>query len=393
MTAVRALVAVPLASLVAVLAIRAMIFIAPASHPLRVLEPMFGGHPTALTTSAMREIGASAAKGGQVPQSARQSLTLLASRSPLAPEPFLVDGTIAEMDSAGARAEPLFVAARTRDPRSEAARYFLATRYLKTGRIEAGLLETVALARLSERAAAPLVPALAAYAITPGAAPRLKHALDLSPRIRDGTLALLAQEPRNVDLVLALAPPTKRGAAPSDWQVQMINGFIKAGDLAAAERIWSRFSGVANRGLLYNPQFGDTVSFPPFNWELPASSAGVAEPADRGGLDVIYYGRADALLARQLLRLTPGSYRLAMRVQGTSGVSGLAWVVQCLSATQPIARVAVEPVAAGNVVATINVPANCPGQWIELRGQPTEAMATAELTISNLSLARAGAGS
>src|SRR5213075_2269622 len=93
----KALFVLPVALLVAIAAIRAMTFLSPADHPLRRLQPLFPGHPAAQMESAMRQIGASAAKGGGVPVSAHQAMLSAARTAPLAPDPFLVEGTIVQM--------------------------------------------------------------------------------------------------------------------------------------------------------------------------------------------------------------------------------------------------------------------------------------------------------
>jgi hypothetical protein len=284
----RTLVVVPVALLIAMIAIRAMTFVAPASHPLSRLQSWFPAHPEALIDLGMGEIGAAAARNGSVPPSARHAIATAARKAPLAAEPFLVEGTIAQMAGNGSRAEQLFLAARTRDPRAPAARYFLADRYLRTNRIAQGLLEMAVLARLSERASEPLGPALAAYARTPGAVPELRRFFRESPATRDLTLAILAEDPRNAALVLSLAPAAgTRQDPPPAWQGRLVQSLVASGDYAGADAVWRRITGVTNRGLLFNPRFRDTSAPPPFNWQLTSGSYGVAEPSGGGGLDVI----------------------------------------------------------------------------------------------------------
>ncbi|MCY7280408.1 MAG: hypothetical protein LH610_05835 [Sphingomonas bacterium] len=387
MTWARALVVLPLAALVSIGAIRAMTFVAPSDHKLRALEPAFGSHPEVLVNRAMGEIGTAAARGGSVPRSAREALESAARKSPLAPDPFLVEGTLADMANDPARAEQLFIAARTRNPRSQGARYFLAERYIKTNRILPGLVEAAALARLSERASEPLIPALAAYARSPGAIPELRRFFKLSPEVRDRTLALLAGDPRNAALILELAPESLSGAPTADWHGRLIQSLVTAGDYAGAEALWNRIAGVANRGLLYNPQFRDTLAPPPFNWQLGSGMAGVAEASDRGGLDVIYYGREEVSLASQLLRLVPGRYRLAMRVDGPSRASGMAWSVECVPGTNALLELPLGTVGRAVAEGAFDVPAaDCAAQMLQLRGRPGESSGIAQLTILDLKL-------
>lgn len=390
----RALVVLPLAALLMIGAVRAMTFVAPSDQPLRSLAPSFDGHPEAMTDSAMAEIGAAAARGADMPESARQGLAAVALKAPLAPDAFLVEGTVAQMAGDGARAERLFVAARTRNPRSEGARYFLAERYFKTNRIQAGLVEMAALARLSERASEPLVPALVAYAQTPGAIAELRRFFATEPVVRDRTLGLLAGDARNATLVLALMPDARPGAITGDWPQRLIRSMVVAGDYAGAEAMWVRLSGVARRGLLYNPQFRDLPAPPPFNWTYGSGSAGVAEPSGSGGLDVIYYGREDVSLASQMMRLAPGRYRLAMRIDGPSRADGVAWTVACYPDNKSIFQLPLGTVDKGVIAGTFVVPASgCAAQSIELRGRPPEVTETAQVSIFDLKLEPVAGGS
>ena len=383
----RAMVVLLFAGLLAFGAVRAMTFVAPLRHPLHTLAPVFASHPDALAESAMVGIGASAARGGTVPPSSRQAIARVARKAPLVPDPFLVEGAIAEMTGNPLRAERLFLAARARNPRSQGARYFLADRYLKTNRILPGLLELGALARLSERASQPLIPALAAYAQTPGAIAELRHFFKFAPATRESVLALLAEDSRNAPLILSLAPDPIKGAAPAEWHGRLIQSLIRSGDYAGADALWRRVAGVANRGLLFNPQFRMSSAPPPFNWQFSMGSAGVAEPSGSGGLDVIYYGRDEVTLASQLLRLVPGRYRLAMRVDGPSQASGLAWTILCAPGNKALLELPLGTVGKGPVAGVFAVPAaDCPAQAIELRGRPANSAATEQFTFFDLKL-------
>lgn len=385
----RGLIVLPIAFLLAVFAIRAMVFQAPADHPLHALQPMFPGHPQLLIDRAMSEIGAAAANGAGMPAAARQTMMIAGRKAPLAPTPFLVDGTIAQISGNDRRAEALFIAARLRDPRAPAARYFLADRYLRTNRIAAGLVEMAALARISEKASQPLAPALAAYARSPGAIPQLKQFFASAHATRDMTLEILSADPANADLVLALAPPLPlRQTPPPAWQVVLVRALVTAGNYAAAENIWRRINGITHRGLLYDPEFRDQSTAPPFNWQLASGSGGVAEASGAGGLDVIYYNREEVALATQLLRLGPGTYRLAMRVEAPVSANGLAWSIACDSGDhKPLLLLPLDPAHNGVVAGTFSIPAEaCAVQWIQLRGRPGDGSDTAQATISALRL-------
>ena len=384
----RAIVIIPVAILVAIFAIRAMAFVAPRDHPLSRLRPLFPTHSDELVERGMREIGSAAAKTNRIPASARLLIAQAAAQAPLAIEPFLVEGTVAQMNGAGPRAEALFLAAKKRNPRAPAPRYFLAGIYLQTDRISAGLAELSALSRLVANGSQPLGPALAAYAQTPGAVPRLQRFFQTAPELRDTTLSVLAGDAANATLIMSLAPASPvRQSPPPDWQGRLVQTLITAGDYSAADFVWRRIAGIANRGLLYDSQFRDRTAPPPFNWKLNSGSAGVAEASATGGLDVIYYGREEATLATQTLLLAPGLYSLAMRTKGEASSSGLAWSVSCVGSNNELLRLPLQSEGKGANGATFTVPSTgCGAQNIDLRGRPGDDPQTAQLTILNVSL-------
>jgi hypothetical protein len=334
----------------------------------------------------MAEIGAAAAKGGSVPEPARAAMRVVAVRDVFRPEPFLVEGTVAETAGDSARAERLFAEARRRDPRSAAARYFLAERYLRTGRVGQGLTELAVLSRLVEGSHAQIIPALVAFAKQPGSTAELQRFFNAAPSYRDAVLSELAAEPDNAELIVALAKPGGEPAT-ANWQGQIVGALVARGEYARAEAAWRKLSGAASRGLLYNPQFRPTGAAPPFNWSFPAGGAGLVEPASGGRLQVLYYGRENAVLASQLLLLAPGRYRLAMAIDGSGGDGALRWVVTCLPNNMVIARL---PLANGSVAGDFAVPAGCAAQRLELAGSAGEGDRQAELAIGRLRLTKVG---
>ena len=379
---IRPIAALGMAALLAFQVVRTALVAMPEERRPQLAQGLWPSHPTLLTERSMAEIGRAAATGGRVPPATVESIRLVARQAPLATEPFLIHGALAQMKGKDREAQRLYLQARHRDPRSRAARYFLAERYFRSGRIAPGLVEMAALSRLEPTAAAPFVPALVAYAQTPGAVPQLKAFFRTLPDAEPGILNALAEDARNADLVLTLA--TRAQGAPQEWQGKLITRLVEAGDYRKAYAVWSRVSGVRGAAGLYNPQFLDLSAPPPFNWALPNTSEGVAEPAEEGKLEVLYYGRANAVLASQLLLLPPGSYRLAMEVEGGEA-EGLQWALRCAGQEKPFAQLPLR--GKGRAEAAFTVPAgNCPAQWLELRGVAGDFPRTAELTIAGLQL-------
>ena len=308
-----------------------------------------------------------------------------AGKDPLAPEPFLVRGIQAQMAGDGGTAQRAFEAAQWRDPRSQAAAYFLADRYLQTGETKRGLIEVAAFARLSPNGAASIGPALAAYASNPANWPALKAMLASNPDLQNSTLVTLASSMATVPAVLALADPrAKPDQAP--WLTPLLTTLAAAGDYGKARALWAKASGSRADELIHDAGFSDKVAPPPFNWALTSSAVGIAEREAGGHLHVVFYGQQDGILASQLLLLTPGTYRLSTQLIGDRvRARSLNWSVWCDKAPTPIASTSLDGAASGW---TFRVPPGCPAQWLKLSGSSGDIAEQVDITIGALKLER-----
>lgn len=331
----------------------------------------------------MAQIGTLAARGDLPSPRLLQQVDEVATRAPLAEGPYLVAGAVAQTRGQLDRAERLFVEARERNPRSQAARYFLADRYLRTERTREALIEIATFARLAEGVET-LAPSLAAYARSPGAVVELKRLFQASPELEPVVLSQLASNAANADLVLALWSGRDR-LGSGDWQARLLSGLVDRGDLTGAYRAWQRFGGIGNpAGGLFNAQFEPSNAPPPFAWRYGAAG-GVAEPLGAGRLQLIYFGREDAVLAEQLLLLRPGRYRLGVQARGDVQPGALAWTLDCRSESLLLRL----PIRAGaRNEAEFTVPAGCTAQRLKLTGTAGDFPKSTEATLSALALER-----
>lgn len=345
------------------------------------------GHPQVMTQLALAEIGRSVAKGSVPEQAILDKARLVLAKAPLAPEPFLIEGTKALSVGETRRGEALLGEVIARDPRQPAARLLLADMYLREGRTRDGLRQIGALIRRLPAAASPILPALTQFAMQPGASDELREIFRREPQLRDHVLQELANDSKNAALVVSLAGPRGASAEPSEWQRRLIQSLVKDGRFDEAQRNWARFSGVALAPgtTLFNAEFRELPAPPPFNWALSSGAGGVAESAPGGGVHLLHYGREDSELAAQIVRLPPGRYRLQGRIEGGSNPEGLSWGIQCLPANRLIAA---QPIPRG--VLEFVVPASgCPAQEVQFRGSLADVPTTAEATVRSLSLTRA----
>ena len=383
---VRIIVVVVVAALVAIQVVRTALISDPSTRNT-IAPRLWASHPTLLTNRTMAEIGARAARGQTPPPEILRDVESIARKAPLAVEPYLVEGALAQIENRQEHAEQLFLAARMRDPRSAAARYFLADRYLRTVRIGPALAEIAALSRLYVEARAQFGPALATFAKMPGGVPQLRRFFRTSPELEPFVLAYLANDAKNADLVLALwgRRPVDPKAAPPDWQGLLIRKLVEQGQYAKAYTTWRRVAGIERgAGTIFNPGFRKMSAPPPFNWDFSATG-GVVEPAPGDRLQVIYYGRQDAVLAEQLLMLAPGRYQLAMDISGALGDGGeLAWALSCVPGTDVFFRLPID--RKGRIAGQLTVPQNCSVQRFRLTALPGPFPQSQEFAIGGLSL-------
>ena len=354
-------------------------------------------HPRVMLALAMAKIGEAAAAGkGPSAVSIARSMTA-ARRAPLAVEPFLIKGAIAQSEQRDDLAERLFVEAVRRDPRSAAARFFLSQRYLSSGRAGEGLHQASVLVRLVAGGSAALVPAIAVYAKSPEAVPTLRRMFASDHALRDAVLSDLAREADNYALIVALAGDqigTGDRLVTPGWQAQLLRALVERGDLKRAQALWLRISGLRTAPTgIFNPQFAKLDAPAPFNWTFGSGEYGFAEPAANASLQIIYYGRADSQLVGQTLLLAPGNYELRMRVVRESDndqASGLAWTVTCGQAATALFNLPVGAIkgAARPLAGRFTVPADCASQTIKLVGTASEYAASEELTINDFQLVR-----
>lgn len=385
----RAILVVVVGALLAVQVVRTAV-VTNDSTRATIAPRLWPSHPAVIIDHTMTEIGGRAARGQSLTPAILRQVDQIAREAPLAPEPFLIKGALAQVQQRQDLAEPLFAAARARDPRSVAARYFLADRYLRSGRIAPALGEIAALSRLFPQGRAGFGPALAAFAKTPGAVPQLRSFFRASPELEPLVLTTLADDARNAGLILALWRGRGSGvdAGTAAWQSKLVNKLVEQGEFANAYAIWRRVAGVTgSRGTVFNPGFSKSTVPPPFNWSF-AGAGGVVEPTTGDRLQVIYFGRADTVLAEQLLLLAPGRYQLSMDISIPPGEGGeIAWSLTCVPGTDAIFRL---PIARKGVLGgSFSVPPGCSAQRLQLTGSAGDFSQSQEFSIGKFSLTKA----
>jgi hypothetical protein len=350
----------------------------------------WGRHPSAEINVGMTEIAEAARARKAASAETFQRIDRAARQAPLAPEPFLVRGVQAELSGQTQIAERAFLAAEWRDPRSLPAHYFLAEHFLRARDAKHGLGEVVALANLAPGGPSGAGPYLAAFARDRANWPSMRVLFRENPAIEDTALATLARDAANAPALFALASPRQR-QPDSYWLSVLLDTLVKDSAYSRARALWAAASGIprGSEPLLFDSDFSRPKPLPPFNWALASSTAGLAERQPGGRLHVIFYGQEDGVLARQLLVLTPGTYRLSMRLlSDASQAKALNWAVTCVGARTPLSSAPLDVAASQGV--TLQVPPDCRAQWIELSGVAADMPRQADITIVGLRLIQGG---
>ena len=349
------------------------------------------GHPDAELSLGLTDIAKAMRDRKPVDPRIFMLIDDAATKAPLAVEPYLVHGVEANVAGDTGAAERDFLAAQRRDPRSLAAAYFLADHYVRTGNAVGGIRQIAILARLTPGGAQSVAPYLAAYAQNRSNWPLLRALFRSDPAMGDAALTAMARDPANADTVVALTDVARRTASAS-WLSPMLASLVSAGQYGRARSIWASVSGARldQRELLFDSRFSQSAPPPPFNWDLTSSTVGLAERRPGGNLHAMFYGQEDGALARQLLMLPPGTYRLSMRLLGGSAhPEALSWSLRC-DKGQELARIGLDQAAARGWA--FQVPTGCAAQWLELNGSSSDMPQQSDATISGLSLTSGGSG-
>jgi hypothetical protein len=248
----------------------------------------------------------------------------------------------------------------------------------------------VSLAELLPGPSLELWEAFADYARTPGAVVTLRKIFSEHDQLEPLVLRELAKNPANTDLVLALATRSYNPSKPApEWQGTLLTSLVNAKEYEKADAVWRTFTGVPPVRSIFNPQFARLNEPPPFNWSYAANEAGVAEPGN-GGLNILYFGRQDVTLARQVILLVPGEYQLNFRVSGELPSPGaLRLALTCLPTQHPLLDSRVASLTEGRVFMRFRVPeADCRAQQLQLLGVSQEYPRTVEVQMGALDLRR-----
>jgi len=235
--------------------------------------------------------------------------------------------------------------------------------------------------RTSPRARDVLLPILVQAAADPAISPPLTRLIAQRPPWWPKFLDKLLTESDSPDALVRTGLAVRLNPADPDERVDLagiLNRLVRLGAFDQADALYRRFGPPPPSAgeFVRNGGFESDGGFGPFAWALTDEPdlAGVRRSGDGSsgiGLALISSNGQTGVLARQMLMMPPGSYRLTLRVGSTAAGDESARPklrIMCASGAGHVIadfRLPAAPSRGQPVASEFNVPtATCPAQWL-----------------------------
>ncbi|MBN8844751.1 MAG: hypothetical protein J0H88_16040 [Sphingomonadales bacterium] len=238
--------------------------------------------------------------------------------------------------------------------------------------------------------------AMAAATARDGAVEALTGVLGPSPRWSDLYWQLVLGQPDSyvnasrLRIALARAPWKQTGIEPTDRDLVRVLANVGKFDEAQQLAHTLRPVDIARGNLLTNGYFSADPSFPPFDWEL-STLGNLGASIDKGNKQLVIsaISGASGSAVRQLVRLTPGNYRLKWSMTSNAPLpkSAISARIVCKEQTGTDALSFMTPLGAGRRHVNVKIPEGA-CRWYLLTidvALPDDAMGV-DIVITELSL-------
>jgi hypothetical protein len=309
-----------------------------------------------------------------------------------------------------AEADALMTIAGRRAKRDRPAQLWLLQRRAAQGRFREAVAHADGLMRAWPiEMRAPVTRMLSLMAVDPAAGKAIAADLATDPPWRTRFLIDLSRGTSDLAApftVFSALQDSKR--PPRDIELQAyIDRLVRERLYQAAYVTWVQLlpqDGMKGLGDLYDGRFDGLPGPPPFNWQLPrlkgasVELAPVPQGPGGGALRLSFSGRpAPVVLARQLLVLPPGRYRLLgqARTENFVSAAGLTWTLRCAEGSKALAGetgAINESPGWAPIAAEFEVrPGDCSAQWLTLEQAAHRPIATrGDIWFDDLQILRAG---
>ena len=320
--------------------------------------------------------------------------------APLASEPFAViaAASLAEnpRGKTGREAALLSEALR-RDPRSRAARILLMRQMAVSGDLQGSFAQLEVLYRLNPILVTQAMDSIARLVETPRRMDVALAALSGRPNLYEPFVVGMVGKNKSRETVVQLARglPADILARPGIRR-SIVGQLVEVQEFALARSIWQAGNGKAAAGWVFSPDFSDRRTPPPFNWQLFETTSGAAGFGKERGLSINYYDRSPGRLARQVVTLPPGSYRLYVEFKLIGGsADNLQLRIVCFGASAALAEIPLFSSGPGlrKAEAGFQVPAQaCDGQELGIWGVISSKRSETEVELQRVDILPGGKG-
>lgn len=341
-------------------------------------------HPSARMRLIMTRL--QEGQAGAMPKGFPEAMAVLG-LAPLEEEPFVLAALENYQAGRHLQAARLLEVARLRNPRSSEARYLAVDVALARRDIRGAVAELEALLRIAPKQSTLTQEALVLLASHPETSKAALGALE-SPQTKLMILAALARSGDNPEILIDALRMTRANEAleGNPAAVNSLAGpLVAAGHYEAAYRLWAQLQkGAPARPALVRDSGFDEALAPPFGWELFSTRAGYAT-RQAGDLAGETFGRTSGPVARQLLLLPAGAYRLELDIASANTLAEIALL--CLPAAEIVSSRLDQ---AGPVLVDFEVPTDCRAQWLEIRARASDVSRAEPFRIRSIRISKDG---
>jgi hypothetical protein len=316
---------------------------------------------------------------------------------PLASDPFVLlaaESLVRDPRGQSDREPALLSEALRRNPRLPIARFLMMRNMAANGDLRGAFGQLDIYHRLSPTVVSQAMDAIARQIDSPRRMDQALAAIAGHPNLYGPFVASLVGKNRPRDAVVRMAQgiPAEILANPA-IRGSVVGQLVDVQEFALARSIWQHGSNAGAAGLVFSPDFSDRRTGP-FNWEMLDTTSGSAVLGKDRGLAVVYYDRSPARLARQIVTLPPGRYRLSVEFRQLSGSAhNVQLQISCYGGSKPLANIvlfAAKP-SPTRAAAMFDVPVqNCTGQELSIAGILAERRSETEVEVQRVDIAPIG---
>lgn len=249
-----------------------------------------------------------------------------------------------------------------------------------SGDLEAAFALVDRLATVYPRLTGDFVRPLVAALGEEDAVPVLADALRKAPVWAEEFWRAVPPDPTLVSRMFALRQIVSVGTTPKS-EADLLAGLVAQGRYDESFAFWDEVAGGAD-----NPfAFVDGTDFAPFGWDLETSGERAMSTRGEGLYDVYVQTETSGTLARQLLRLPAGDYRLTANITPRGDAAAITAALSCADDNRQIG----EPQPLEDA-AIWTVSGSCSAYWLELKGDGWERRDALRANISDMQFQKVG---